>query len=283
MKKFITFGAGVLVGAVMFGGSLAIAAGVTANPTQSRVFVNGAEVKLEAYNIGGNNFFKLRDIGNEADFSVVWDGDGQRILINTSREYDANETYKPQTTEAPTPPAPNAALSVKDRITVTPGKPANEITLVGEPIPGKLANGEDISDESIAEMLSELESVFPDGTIWGALGAGNDYYYINSLGFISGSGCTSWAHMTAELLFGIGAKYTSHSDMSKVKAGDIVLLKDADDAERHWFVVRGISDNLGLPTILTCDANVGGKVSWGQRPTAATTHDYPNSIIYTFY
>ena len=73
LGRMPTFGAGILVGAVLFGGSLAIAAGVTANPTTSRVFVDGAEVKLEAYNIGGNNFFKLRDIGNEVDFSHIYD------------------------------------------------------------------------------------------------------------------------------------------------------------------------------------------------------------------
>jgi len=31
-------------------------------------------VNLTAYNIEGNNYFKLRDIGNIIDFGVAWNG-----------------------------------------------------------------------------------------------------------------------------------------------------------------------------------------------------------------
>ena len=109
MKKAITFGAGMLAGAIVFGGATAIAAGIIANPTTSTVLVNGAEVNLTAYNINDNNYFKLRDIGDAVDFSVVWDGANNRILIDTSRGYDPNEHYAPQATETPPPPATPAA------------------------------------------------------------------------------------------------------------------------------------------------------------------------------
>jgi hypothetical protein len=281
MKKALTFGAGILVGAVLFGGSLAIAAGVTANPTQSRVFVNGNEVKLEAYNIGGNNFFKLRDIGNEVDFSVVWDGEGQRILIDTSRGYDANETYKPQTTETPTTPAPNASLSVKDRIEYVKHNDIIGLITTGGAVPGKLANGKDITAENIAAVFAEIEAIFPDGTSWGD--GTNGTMYTHGGDITSGGGCNSWASMVGELLWGKGAQYTTHGDLTKVKAGDIVHLKNDATGREHWFVVTGTGDQLGLPIILSCDGNVGGKVSWGNYAIGAAIYDNPNSTIYSFY
>ena len=106
MKKSFTFVAGILVGAIVFGGATAIAAGIVAKPTASKVLVNGEEVKLTAYNISDNNYFKLRDIGNELDFSVVWDGKNQRILIDTSRGYDPDEQYVPAPSETLSPTAP---------------------------------------------------------------------------------------------------------------------------------------------------------------------------------
>ena len=50
----------------------------TANPTTSKVYVDGKEVAFEAYNINGSNYFKLRDVafnlrGTEKQFEVVWD------------------------------------------------------------------------------------------------------------------------------------------------------------------------------------------------------------------
>jgi uncharacterized protein YkwD len=90
-----SFIAGVLTGAVLFGGSVAVAAGIIATPTASKVLVNGEEVAVEAYNIHNNNFFMLRDVADAVDFSVVWDGDNNRVLIDTTRGYDPNETYAP--------------------------------------------------------------------------------------------------------------------------------------------------------------------------------------------
>ncbi len=47
--------------------------------TSSKVLVNGSYVDFDAYNIEGNNYFKLRDIakvlsGGKGQFEVSWDG-----------------------------------------------------------------------------------------------------------------------------------------------------------------------------------------------------------------
>jgi len=102
MKNKLNFFIGFILGAIIFGGSAAVASGIVANRTTSRVLVNGVQINAEAYNINGNNYFKLRDIGQAIDFAVTWDGANDRILIDTSKGYTPEETAP-----APTPtPAP---------------------------------------------------------------------------------------------------------------------------------------------------------------------------------
>ncbi|WP_317854123.1 phosphodiester glycosidase family protein [Chakrabartyella piscis] len=64
----------------------------TAQATASKVLVDGSNVAFEAYNIGGSNYFKLRDLaevlsGTNAKFSVSWDGANKAIAVNTGDAY----------------------------------------------------------------------------------------------------------------------------------------------------------------------------------------------------
>jgi alpha-tubulin suppressor-like RCC1 family protein len=63
------------------------AANKTPVPTASKIYLDGAEVSFTAYNIDGNNYFKLRDVAAAFGFSVMWDGVSQAISIDTSRPY----------------------------------------------------------------------------------------------------------------------------------------------------------------------------------------------------
>jgi len=94
MKKgSVTFIAGVLTGALMFGGTAAFAGGIVANPSADRVFVNGQPIQADVYKIGGANYFKLRDIAAAVNFGVEYDPESTRVLIDTSKPYD--ETAQP--------------------------------------------------------------------------------------------------------------------------------------------------------------------------------------------
>ena len=68
-----------------------LSAGASGNqsavPTGSKLLADGEEVSLTAYNIGGNNYFKLRDIGALFDFGIGWDSDTRTITIDTSAGY----------------------------------------------------------------------------------------------------------------------------------------------------------------------------------------------------
>ena len=75
-----------------------------ATPTDSRIFLDGREVQFTAYNIDGNNYFKLRDIGEAFSFGVDWDDDRNTIVIDTSKGYSLDGgTTTPVSTPAPTP------------------------------------------------------------------------------------------------------------------------------------------------------------------------------------
>ena len=43
----------------------------------NRILVDGKEVRLTAYNINGNNYVMLRDVGKTVGFEVYWDGDAK--------------------------------------------------------------------------------------------------------------------------------------------------------------------------------------------------------------
>lgn len=67
------FFAGLLCGALIFGGTTAYAAGVIAELSTQPIYVDGQQASITAYNINGNNYVKLRDIGEKVGFNVYWD------------------------------------------------------------------------------------------------------------------------------------------------------------------------------------------------------------------
>lgn len=71
------------------GGELATGTGASMKATAntSPILKDKLAVKLSAYNIGGNNYFKLRDLGQAFNFAVTWDGATNSINIDTSKGY----------------------------------------------------------------------------------------------------------------------------------------------------------------------------------------------------
>jgi hypothetical protein len=69
----------------------------TAVPTAASIYLNGNAVTLTAYNIGNNNYFKLRDVAAAIGFAVDWDGASQAITIDTfaaNKEENYNSAYE---------------------------------------------------------------------------------------------------------------------------------------------------------------------------------------------
>ncbi|MCQ5128802.1 copper amine oxidase N-terminal domain-containing protein [Butyricicoccus faecihominis] len=74
------------------GGEMAKGDGTSKSATlnTSTVYKDGAVVELTAYTINGNNYFKLRDLGQAFNFNVSWDGANNCIVVNTSEGYTAD-------------------------------------------------------------------------------------------------------------------------------------------------------------------------------------------------
>lgn len=61
-------------------------------PTTSPILIDGEKVEFEAYNINGNNYFKLRDVamalnGSGKQFEIIWDGASDAVNIKTGEAY----------------------------------------------------------------------------------------------------------------------------------------------------------------------------------------------------
>jgi|GEM_PF-2531100 len=59
----------------------------TAVLTISKIYLDGREINPVAYNIDGNNYFKLRDIGQIFDFYIGWNEKQNTIIIDTGKKY----------------------------------------------------------------------------------------------------------------------------------------------------------------------------------------------------
>lgn len=55
----------------------------------AKIYLEGTEIQLNAYNIAYNNYFKLRDLGQTFDFATDWDNDTRTIHIKTNESYNA--------------------------------------------------------------------------------------------------------------------------------------------------------------------------------------------------
>lgn len=110
-QKILILLAGVVLGMVLLSGGYAAASTtLTASPTSQTFYVNGQKVEFEAYSIHGNNFAKLRDIGQAVDFGVTYDGTTNSVHIDPDAPYQ-EETPAP--TPAPTvTPAPSGEYTI---------------------------------------------------------------------------------------------------------------------------------------------------------------------------
>ena len=129
-QKIMFLLAGMALGmALLSGGSALASVALTAYPSNHTFYVDGRRVTLTAYEIGGNNYLKLRDIGQAVGFNVYWDGTVQI------------ESDKPYTGVGPVAQAP-------------------------APAPASTPAPQTITEESVRTALIALREQYPNGTVW---------------------------------------------------------------------------------------------------------------------
>jgi len=165
----------------------------------SRIYLDGKEIKMTAYLINNNNFFKLRDIAEVFDFFVGWDDASKTISIETAKKY-----------------VPDAA--------------------------------------SVYNKLIALKADYPHGTEW----TNDNHYAWNGGLFKGGTGCIAFAFILSDEAFG-SLPARIFDDIKKVRVGDIVKIKN----DTHAVVVLVIDDE----GITVAEGNFNAVVHWGRKFT----------------
>lgn len=90
MKKRV-FTVGICVGTLLLGSVSAGAADLTATLSNQPIYVDGERVwDMTAYDIGGNNYVKLRDMGMSVGFDVVYDASTDSVQIDPTIAYSGD-------------------------------------------------------------------------------------------------------------------------------------------------------------------------------------------------
>ena len=91
-KEIALVTAGILAGIAVSGPAAQAAAGLMANPSNQKFYLNNQRISLTAYEIGGSNYVKLRDIGEAVDFSVTYDAAANIVTIHPDKPYEIAAT-----------------------------------------------------------------------------------------------------------------------------------------------------------------------------------------------
>ena len=81
-RTLLTLALGAALGAALCGPASAAVEAITATASVNTIYVDGRQVRMDAYKINGCNYVKLRDIGQTVGFNVYWD-DGVQIDSDT--------------------------------------------------------------------------------------------------------------------------------------------------------------------------------------------------------
>lgn len=85
MKNIKSFVLGLLCGGLMFSGTVALAnADVLARLTSQIFFWNNEKIELEAYNINGYNYVRLRDAAKIFGVNIEYDEQTDSVIMNNS-------------------------------------------------------------------------------------------------------------------------------------------------------------------------------------------------------
>ena len=235
IKGTLLIAAGILAGMLLSGPAGTALAALTANPSSQTFYLDGQRINLQAYEINGSNYVKLRDIGQAVDFGVAYDATTNSVYISPDQPYVAE---------------------VK---TATAG--------TGD---GYLTNGKPVTEENVLEILRQIEKDWPAGTTWNSDTANTvpskeaghiiDNYPVNNV-----YGCGGYAAMVSSLIFGdTGNPGRKLDDLSQIRPGDIIL-RINNETGSVWHVTIALESPSAINAFHITDGNCNGMVHWPDR------------------
>ena len=137
---------------------------------------------------------------------------------------------------------------------------------------GKLANGKDITEANVLELLAEVEKQYPTGTLWAERTVTGTAYNPNKVSsavhsileskyFVSDVyGCGGFAAMVSDLVFGQDNPCRKLDAISKIRPGDIiVIIKNNDVAHIQIAMSTPVNDTN---KVRVADGNNNNEVVW---------------------
>lgn len=91
-KEIALVTASILAGIAVSGPAAQAVAGLMANTSSQKFYLDGQRISLTAYEIGGSNYVKLRDIGQAVDFGITYDAATNTVTIYPDKPYETAST-----------------------------------------------------------------------------------------------------------------------------------------------------------------------------------------------
>ena len=94
-REAVFMGLGILVGLTLSGPAAQAADYLKATVSSQPIYISGQRIQMEAYSIHGNNFVKLRDIGQVVDFGVIYNAATNSVYIDSAQPYREEPSATP--------------------------------------------------------------------------------------------------------------------------------------------------------------------------------------------
>ncbi len=221
----------------------ALAESPVVNESNGSVYVDGEPATLSGYNLNNNNYYKLRDLSRELDFAVYWDYTQEIVVLDSYSTYeDAAALEEATKSESEQPPQDD--------------KPADSSTSGYV-----LANGKEITDDNIREILNNLKSDYPEGMSWTNANTYLSTTYYNGVSFYGG-GCAGFGLICSDAIWGSYPAHSRYSDFESIRVGDMLRV----DNDTHTVMVMEVKSD----SIVVCEGNYNDSIHWGREVTRAS-------------
>ena len=117
---------------------------------------------------------------------------------------------------------------------------------------GKLANGKDITDDNIREIIYALKTQYPEGMRWT-----NDNSYYSAAVRMTGYGCAGFALACSDAAFGSYPVSSKHSDFDSIKVGDMLRVNN----DTHSVIVL----EKRADSVVVAEGNYNSSIHWGRE------------------
>ena len=159
-KEMALVTAGILTGIAVSGPATQAAAGLMANPSSQQFYVNEQRIPMQAYEINGSNYVKLRDIGQAVNFGVTYDAKTNTVTIHPDKHYEPEVTIPISTAPAISQTSPSAQSKNADGSINIPQDGSRYLPQAGDVI-----RCDDGTNYTITDVSRYDKNYFADGSV----------------------------------------------------------------------------------------------------------------------